>query len=93
MKNRILGPTGSQTTSRRGGVLVVFLIVGAVTALVWQLGVLDGVFTQEEEVVVEGAPVRRGPLKISEVVRGNLCLLYTSPSPRDQRGSRMPSSA
>ena len=24
---------------------------------------------------------------------GELCLLYTSPSPRDQRGSRMPSSA
>ena len=24
---------------------------------------------------------------------GNDCLLYTSPSPRDQRGSRMPSSA
>ena len=24
---------------------------------------------------------------------GNGCLLYTSPSPRDQRGSRMPSSA
>ena len=24
---------------------------------------------------------------------GNFCLLYTSPSPRDQRGSRMPSSA
>ena len=24
---------------------------------------------------------------------GNICLLYTSPSPRDQRGSRMPSSA
>ena len=23
----------------------------------------------------------------------NACLLYTSPSPRDQRGSRMPSSA
>ena len=23
----------------------------------------------------------------------SLCLLYTSPSPRDQRGSRMPSSA
>ena len=27
-----------------------------------------------------------------EEVQGN-CLLYTSPSPRDQRGSRMPSSA
>ena len=26
-------------------------------------------------------------------VRGGGCLLYTSPSPRDQRGSRMPSSA
>ena len=25
--------------------------------------------------------------------RYNTCLLYTSPSPRDQRGSRMPSSA
>ena len=24
---------------------------------------------------------------------GGACLLYTSPSPRDQRGSRMPSSA
>ena len=33
-----------------------------------------------------------------QLVRGSLvlpngCLLYTSPSPRDQRGSRMPSSA
>ena len=26
-------------------------------------------------------------------VDGKTCLLYTSPSPRDQRGSRMPSSA
>ena len=26
-------------------------------------------------------------------ISGNSCLLYTSPSPRDQRGSRMPSSA
>ena len=33
--------------------------------------------------------------KIYEFVteRGGNCLLYTSPSPRDQRGSRMPSSA
>ena len=29
------------------------------------------------------------PFKIHK----NICLLYTSPSPRDQRGSRMPSSA
>ena len=26
-------------------------------------------------------------------ITGYICLLYTSPSPRDQRGSRMPSSA
>ena len=31
--------------------------------------------------------------KVSEEVRLKNCLLYTSPSPRDQRGSRMPSSA
>ena len=30
---------------------------------------------------------------ILKKVRGAFCLLYTSPSPRDQRGSRMPSSA
>ena len=28
-----------------------------------------------------------------EIGSNNICLLYTSPSPRDQRGSRMPSSA
>ena len=32
-------------------------------------------------------------LGISPPVVANCCLLYTSPSPRDQRGSRMPSSA
>ena len=28
-----------------------------------------------------------------QVTEDSFCLLYTSPSPRDQRGSRMPSSA
>ena len=32
------------------------------------------------------------PIKINSAVC-YICLLYTSPSPRDQRGSRMPSSA
>ena len=31
--------------------------------------------------------------KISNEISATACLLYTSPSPRDQRGSRMPSSA
>ena len=34
-----------------------------------------------------------GKLYGQSVVVENRCLLYTSPSPRDQRGSRMPSSA
>ena len=33
------------------------------------------------------------PLLEIDVLNGGVCLLYTSPSPRDQRGSRMPSSA
>ena len=34
-------------------------------------------------------------LLLGGVMKGQsmICLLYTSPSPRDQRGSRMPSSA
>ena len=32
-------------------------------------------------------------LENREVDKVKICLLYTSPSPRDQRGSRMPSSA
>ena len=37
-------------------------------------------------------PTWVGGLVVSAVVM-TYCLLYTSPSPRDQRGSRMPSSA
>ena len=37
---------------------------------------------------------RKDAEKIAELIKEpNNCLLYTSPSPRDQRGSRMPSSA
>ena len=32
-------------------------------------------------------------VKLGGFVQATTCLLYTSPSPRDQRGSRMPSSA
>ena len=38
----------------------------------------------------ELAKVKEEVRKLNEMVT---CLLYTSPSPRDQRGSRMPSSA
>ena len=55
-----------------------------------------GVVTNDDE-TVQIAP-SPGQLKFI-VIFGSLflpffsCLLYTSPSPRDQRGSRMPSSA
>ena len=48
---------------------------------------------QESRVAVSGdlvIDVQKG-FELSQQSR--LCLLYTSPSPRDQRGSRMPSSA
>ena len=35
----------------------------------------------------------RDEQQIQAISRGGYCLLYTSPSPRDQRGTRMPSSA
>ena len=42
-------------------------------------------------VLIRGGRVKDLPGVRYHTVRG--CLLYTSPSPRDQRGSRMPSSA
>ena len=49
-------------------------------------GVSDGVAT------IDGAPATASQLVYpGEVVE--VCLLYTSPSPRDKRQSRMPSSA
>ena len=46
---------------------------------------LDEVESSETEPLVEDSYYANGDI--------NTCLLYTSPSPRDQRGSRMPSSA
>ena len=43
-----------------------------------------------ESVGLRGADSRP---QLSPVAMAKDCLLYTSPSPRDQRGSRMPSSA
>ena len=42
----------------------------------------------QDEVRAEAERIERG-----DQPTVNTCLLYTSPSPRDQRGSRMPSSA
>ena len=44
-------------------------------------------------VVAAGGEARYAVWKTEHKPNANSCLLYTSPSPRDQRGSRMPSSA
>ena len=58
--------------------------------------VLEVLKAQEDEVItVEGIIEDieiSSPSKLS-AIQCKYCLLYTSPSPRDQRGSRMPSSA
>ena len=38
-------------------------------------------------------PLLNSSIKYNQMIQSEFCLLYTSPSPRDQRGSRMPSSA
>ena len=47
----------------------------------------------EEKVVEEAAAEAIIPPEPEPEPEPEPCLLYTSPSPRDQRGSRMPSSA
>ena len=50
----------------------------------------------KERVVLTGHTDSQGSEASNEKLglrRAKICLLYTSPSPRDQRGSRMPSSA
>ena len=42
--------------------------------------------------IAKGGTVRDDTKTVTIAV-AHVCLLYTSPSPRDQRGSRMPSSA
>ena len=43
--------------------------------------------------LIEGKTLHLMGLVSDGNVHSHICLLYTSPSPRDQRGSRMPSSA
>ena len=51
--------------------------------------VIDMRYTVEQKRMPNNLP----PQSQAKTLTYNTCLLYTSPSPRDQRGSRMPSSA
>ena len=67
------------------------------TVAKWQPYIIEGLTAGEHTVQIElvdhqGKPIP-GPFNNSGKRIFTICLLYTSPSPRDQRGSRMPSSA
>ena len=68
--------------------------------------VIPNPFNEDEEIEVKVSGINPSSWGVEDVylwtwyfdsndveVNSNICLLYTSPSPRDQRGSRMPSSA
>ena len=50
-------------------------------------------FNAKKKEIIEGKGVLNNRLSEFFMVGLNSCLLYTSPSPRDKRQSRMPSSA
>ena len=61
-------------------------------------GLLPGVaemlsWLEQENIKRAVATSSRTPDGEKKLTQAGICLLYTSPSPRDQRGSRMPSSA
>jgi len=59
------------------------------------LGPIAALFVMTVVVLVfaEATPMQYAARNTERVAMYSACLLYTSPSPRDQRGSRMPSSA
>ena len=60
------------------------------------ISAIPSIALKKVEVLRDGAAAQYGSDAIAGIlnfVLNDSCLLYTSPSPRDQRGSRMPSSA
>ena len=83
---------------------IIPIILGVMGVIVLALGVLiyfqlrptpEIRYESDGDTEFAGPAIDSGARIEIEVLRGQLeaCLLYTSPSPRDQRGSRMPSSA
>lgn len=58
--------------SRDGGAMIVLLVIAAALVAAWKLDAFSAILEGKEEVAIEGAEVRQGDLRISEVVKGNL---------------------
>ena len=71
----------------------VLIVGGGIAGLATALSLhAEGIDVAVRESVPEVQPLGVGINLLPHAVR-ELCLLYTSPSPRDKRQSRMPSSA
>ena len=71
--------------------MIPFVLIGVVLILGVARSFLS-LFNPVIEIAMSTGAVERGnTVDVAWEIKG--CLLYTSPSPRDQRGSRMPSSA
>ena len=84
------GPTGLALNSMNP-MLVATVLVVVVVKVVGVFVVMVGVVVVEVARVLVLVASVMFPLLLLPI--SSPCLLYTSPSPRDQRGSRMPSSA
>ena len=84
-------------------IMCALLAVSVVSLVDWTVGVLDAPvvttrygkvrgFYVDNVAIYYGVPFASPPVGSLMYVLGT-CLLYTSPSPRDQLSSRMPSSA
>ena len=94
------GQAGAQTAAslRQGGFEGAITIVGDESALPYQRpplskAYLKGEMEQERLYFKSAEWYESQNVKVVTNCSITSCLLYTSPSPRDQRGSRMPSSA
>ena len=76
---RCLGQERVQIPSRHKLVYTLLSVFGAIVSL--------------QELLAGGHKAQLRGKRLSRGIAPETCLLYTSPSPRDQRGSRMPSSA
>ena len=95
-----VGADGVDGTHLKGGIELVLAILSHVTdnthLIQDPLGLVDDTLARFGDPDTVFATLKQGYAEfVLQFLDGHTqsCLLYTSPSPRDQRGSRMPSSA